>query len=122
MRFHPATHSDEHLIAYCESAWITRGWSPGCERIASSTAMSSAIWLVPDAWPPLALEPSWLAQAHPMAPPGLRRQEPSVLTVITESDSAVPRTAADDQRHSPERGHSVHTPLTSAAGSTDVSA
>src|SRR6478609_2914514 len=90
LRFQPCTHSDEHLIAYWESAWITRGSSPGWERTASRTAMSSAIWLVPDAWPPLALEPSWLAHAQPMAPPGLRRQEPSVLTVITGGDSALP--------------------------------
>ncbi len=76
-------------MAYCESAWMTSGSSPGCERIASSTAMSSATWLVPDACPPLALVPSWLAHAHPIAPPGLRRQEPSVLTVITGGDSAL---------------------------------
>ena len=62
---------------------MVRGSSPGCARTASSTAMSSAIWLVPDACPPLSCVPSWLAQAQPMAPPGLRRQEPSVLTVIT---------------------------------------
>ena len=49
LRFQLCTHSDEHLIAYCESAWITRGSSPGCDRMASRTAMSSATWLVPDA-------------------------------------------------------------------------
>ena len=49
LRFQECTQTDAHLIAYCESAWMTSGSSPGCARTASSTAMSSAIWLVPDA-------------------------------------------------------------------------
>ena len=125
IRSHPGDQplviqADSQYAIKCASAWITRGWSPGCERIASSTAMSSAIWLVPDAWPPLALEPSWLAQAHPMAPPGLRRQEPSVLTVITESDSAVPRTVGRPAALARTGSFGTH-PLTWTAGSTDVS-
>ena len=75
--------------------------------------MSSAIWLVPDAWPPLALVPSWLAHAQPMAPPGLRRQEPSVLTVITGRDSAVP--AAADRRRIARTGSFGAHVLTSTA-------
>src|SRR3954447_16602415 len=83
LRRQPCTHSEAHLLAYCESAWMHNGSSPGCDVIASSTAISSAIWLVPAATAPLPWVPSWLAHAQPIAPPGLRRQEPSVLTVIT---------------------------------------
>src|SRR5690606_6430105 len=83
LRFHATTHSDAHLIAYCESDSMRSGSAPGCARTAWSSAVSSATWLVPLAAPPESNVPSWLIHAHPMAPPGLLRHEPSVLTVIT---------------------------------------
>src|ERR1035437_393833 len=114
LRRQPWIHSEAHLIAYCESDSISSSSAPGCAAIASSTARSSAIWLVPDTSPPEPLGPSWFTPAPPMAPPGLRRQEPSVLTMITTPDptSAASHSASDTARtlgtHGAPRGRSVH--------------
>src|SRR5699024_2602988 len=107
-RFQPASHSLEHLIAYCESDSIISGCAPGCAVIASSIARNSAIWLVPLGAPPECDPPSWFTHAQPIAPPGFFRHEPSVLTMITRPSlrwARAPRPAARaadqrDLRHS----------------------
>ncbi|MNW60180.1 hypothetical protein D3C74_381440 [compost metagenome] len=89
LRFQPSSHSDAHLMAYWESDSMRSGSALWWARTASSRAMSSAIWFVPEAAPPESKVPSWLIHAQPIAPPGLTRHEPSVLTVITCASSLI---------------------------------
>ena len=79
-RCQPLDHFSATFITYMESVTIFNspvGWAIK----AMNTAVSSPIWFVPAAAPPASLLPSESSHAHPIAPRGLCRADPSVHTV-----------------------------------------
>lgn len=76
LRSHPFAHFVATLMTNWESICIVR-LPVGCAVSMLISPSSSALWFVPVLYPLLNHAPSSLAHAHPIAPPGFFKQDPS---------------------------------------------